>query len=329
SGTGELVAAARYQGTAWRGGHAVHPSPDGTRVYTAGPGGRRDWVISSFAKPESPEPTPTPTETVTASPSPIPTVTPTPDPTPSGTDGDQDGVPDDSDNCPDEHNPGQQNTYGDARGDACEPQPPQSGGGGEPSPSPSDPPVGPARELGDVTATITAAQDITRYRAPLNLSGSISAPRDCAQPVSVELSRRIYGTDHFDPIATLEATADGSWTYTGRAHRNASYIATPRSTEGCEGVASSPVDVEVKARITVRVPGNCSGTIRGRVRPGAPQSRIVLQEQANRKWVKVAGLGLTTRSRFDFSPGSCGRFRLWWKGSDTNLESTRIIRVRR
>lgn len=38
-------------------------------------------------------------------------------------DSDQDGVCDDQDNCPAVPNPGQENTYGDARGDACEPRP--------------------------------------------------------------------------------------------------------------------------------------------------------------------------------------------------------------
>lgn len=38
-------------------------------------------------------------------------------------DADGDGVCDDVDNCPAVANPGQENTYGDARGDACEPRP--------------------------------------------------------------------------------------------------------------------------------------------------------------------------------------------------------------
>ena len=43
---------------------------------------------------------------------------------PAPPDGDNDGVPDASDNCPSVSNPGQEDTYGDARGDACEPPPP-------------------------------------------------------------------------------------------------------------------------------------------------------------------------------------------------------------
>jgi hypothetical protein len=39
-------------------------------------------------------------------------------------DRDSDTVPDDSDNCPDSYNPDQADTYGGARGDACEPPPP-------------------------------------------------------------------------------------------------------------------------------------------------------------------------------------------------------------
>jgi hypothetical protein len=51
-------------------------------------------------------------------------VEPTPEPPP---DRDGDTVPDASDNCPDAHNPDQADTYGDARGDACETPPPSDG----------------------------------------------------------------------------------------------------------------------------------------------------------------------------------------------------------
>lgn len=47
-----------------------------------------------------------------------------PDPPPPPPDADGDGVTDADDNCPNVSNPGQEDTYGDARGDACEPPPP-------------------------------------------------------------------------------------------------------------------------------------------------------------------------------------------------------------
>ena len=48
---------------------------------------------------------------------------PPPPPPPPPPDRDGDGVPDASDNCPDHYNPGQENTFGDGRGDACETPP--------------------------------------------------------------------------------------------------------------------------------------------------------------------------------------------------------------
>jgi hypothetical protein len=42
---------------------------------------------------------------------------------PGQADADGDGVPDSEDNCPHVANPDQSDTYGDARGDACEPKP--------------------------------------------------------------------------------------------------------------------------------------------------------------------------------------------------------------
>ena len=62
----------------------------------------------------TPSPTPPPTPTPTALPSPAPT---------KEADEDGDTVPDASDNCPSTYNPDQANTYGDGRGDACEPTP--------------------------------------------------------------------------------------------------------------------------------------------------------------------------------------------------------------
>jgi len=71
----------------------------------------------------TPTPTARPTPTPLPSPAPTPTPLPSPAPTPTPPDGDNDTVPDVSDNCPTTYNPDQANTYGDGRGDACEPTP--------------------------------------------------------------------------------------------------------------------------------------------------------------------------------------------------------------
>jgi hypothetical protein len=48
---------------------------------------------------------------------------------PNSADTDSDTVGDSTDNCPIDANPGQENTYGDARGDACEPSDDPDGDG--------------------------------------------------------------------------------------------------------------------------------------------------------------------------------------------------------
>ncbi|MCC7344239.1 MAG: thrombospondin type 3 repeat-containing protein [Deltaproteobacteria bacterium] len=71
-------------------------------------------------------PTPSPTPEATATPSPSPGVTPSPSPTPVATptpgpdDGDDDGIPDLGDNCPDRGNPEQVDSDEDGIGDACD-----------------------------------------------------------------------------------------------------------------------------------------------------------------------------------------------------------------
>ena len=77
----------------------------------------------------TPSPTPPPTPTPTALPSPAPT---------KEADEDGDTVPDASDNCPSTYNPDQANTYGDGRGDACEPAPPPPDGDNDTVPDASD-----------------------------------------------------------------------------------------------------------------------------------------------------------------------------------------------
>lgn len=76
------------------------------------------------------------TETKSGTITPPPTLTPKPIIAPEKTplpiapvikDSDKDGIPDDLDNCPLILNPGQKDTYGDKRGDACEPLPITSG----------------------------------------------------------------------------------------------------------------------------------------------------------------------------------------------------------
>ena len=94
---------------AWRGGRAFNGGAAFARIWTMSPAGASQTAISasinafmidwgSNLSPHGGGPAP---------------------------DGDGDGVSDANDNCPAIANPGQQNTYGDARGDACEDKPKQ------------------------------------------------------------------------------------------------------------------------------------------------------------------------------------------------------------
>lgn len=89
---------------AWRGGRTFGNQAAFARIWTAGPAGANPAPISAtinafqmdWGSNLSPH---------------------------GVTDSDGDGVADSTDNCKDAVNPGQQDTYGDARGDACEPKP--------------------------------------------------------------------------------------------------------------------------------------------------------------------------------------------------------------
>ncbi|MDQ3964190.1 MAG: thrombospondin type 3 repeat-containing protein [Actinomycetota bacterium] len=285
-----------------------------------------------------PNPTPTSTDDQTADPKPTPepTGTASPSPTATSADADGDGVSDDRDNCPNHANPGQENTYGDARGDACE-SPPQSGGGGgggsgggsTTSPSPEPTSTQASDDIGDISTTIAADRSKVRFRRPFTLSGSIDAPRDCGGPFQVELSRRLAGANSFKLIATLDVSDDMTWTYTARGRKNASYIAKARSVGGCEGQSSAPTDVLVRAKLIAKVPARCRGRITGRLLPARDEGRVSLQRRRQGEWVKVRSGRLGDNSRFRIRAPRCGTFRLVWKSDGLNLRTAKRITLGR
>lgn len=278
--------------------------------------------------------TPTPTETTSPSPQPSETVSPepTPDPTPSqAADSDGDGVEDESDNCPQHRNPDQMNTYGDARGDACEPGQSQGGGGGggsntTPSPTPTEEQSQAPPPTGSMTSSIESDAQIVRYGRTFTLAGRVSSTGDC-DPGEVELSRRVYGDDRFERLAVLDVGNDGTWTYTGPAEVNSSYIAAPTAAENCTSSASSPEDVQVRAKIRAVLPTSCRGAVSGKVVPANPDTRIVLQTRTDGAWKRADSDTLNGKSRFSVRPGDCGRFRLWWKGSHLNLDAMKTFQI--
>ena len=265
------------------------------------------------------------------------------EPKPAPSDRDGDGVADASDNCPDNANPDQVNTYGDARGDACEPNPGGGGGGSggggggsggggggsQPSTEPSsEPSNAPAGQTGEISSTIAASSTEVRYGRPFTLSGSVDASRDCATGLQVEITRRVYGTDSFETIATVDVNEDLTWTYTGLSDVNASYIATVQSTPTCAGKSSSPVDVLVIAKVKLsRIPERCNGSLRGRVMPDN-DGRVRLQRKANGTWKTVSRDRLNDRSRFELDADDCGLHRIVFGSSATNLGTTKQLRLR-
>lgn len=284
--------------------------------------------------PTEPEPSPTPTATETTSPNPsptpssTPTATPsvTPTPTPTAGDHDGDGVPDSTDNCPNDPNPNQENTYGTARGDACEARDPGNGGGGnQPGTGPSN---RPAAEAGNATPTIAATDSQSRAGAPFTLNGTVSTTRGCGSDLIVDLRRRVYGTDSFETIASLDVAADRTWTFTGRAERSASYIAVVRSSPNCTGQSSSPLELLVKARIDLdALPSRCRGIITGRLLP-ASSGKILLERRAKRGWTKISTGRVDQAGRFALRSRSCGSLRLKWEGDTSSLGTSKRFKLR-
>jgi hypothetical protein len=273
-------------------------------------------------------------------------------------DGDSDGVADDADNCPTVANANQLNTYGDNRGDACEPNNSgngngngnggsngngnnngsggsnggnggNGGGGSEPNTQPSSEPTNPpVVQRGQATPSIAASSTRANYGKPFSLSGTVAATGACGTDLAVDIQRRVFGSDSYETIATMDVNGDRSWSYTALTDKSASYVAVVRSTRSCDGQGSTPIDVLVKAKIkTLSLPRYCAGAIDGRVLP-AGQGRVALQRKVKGTWTKVGTDKLDGQSEFTLTARGCGLYRIIYNGDTTNEATIKALRLR-
>jgi hypothetical protein len=255
------------------------------------------------------------------------------DDTPTGppADGDGDGATDADDNCPGVANSGQSDSDQDGSGDACDATPNGEGGNGGNSggnggggsesspPAATETPAG--HEIGSASTSISADATKITYGRAFTLAGAVSGDRGCA-PSSVEILGRTYGADSFESVGTIPVGPDGSWSTSIEPTHSTSYSARPVGSPTCESVASTAVDVLVRARITVAAVGCSSAArVRGDVAPAYPGSTIQLQVKTRRGWRTIGTDELDGRSRFAFRVDSCRSLRVTWASPDVRNAS--------
>ena len=196
------------------------------------------------------------------------------------------------------------------RNNAPVPQPTSS----SPAPSPSSSTS--STTPGESETSLSASQRKVVYGDPLRLTGTVSWDQGCSRPAQVRLHRRQYGRSTFVKLAEVPTDADGQWSFTKGAERNASYTATPMTEGSCTAVTSSPTDVLVKARVHARL-DRCLGqvlTVAGRVEPDLAGTRVALQRRTPHGWRTLGRATLDARSRYRIATSAkCrGKLRVMW-----------------
>lgn len=255
--------------------------------------GRVNALGAVLAAGEGPDPDPSPSPSGSPSPSPSPSVDPSPSP-------------------------------------SVKPSPsPTQSGSPSPSPSPSvqpSPSPSPTESPGTATTSISTQRDIVGYKRSFALSGVVETNGGCSGPVTVEIEKRVHGTDAYRSIATVRVDDDGDWSVTLRSKRSASYIARVHDTDDCRGEMSAPLDVLVRAEIDVKVPRRCKdkNVLRGKVRPGYEATRVILKRREGERWRKVDSDLLNAGSRFVLNARQCGRHRIVWPSQNEANERGRV-----
>lgn len=203
-------------------------------------------------------------------------------------------------------------------------------GSDEPSPelSKSAEPVEPVT-MGTATTSITASRLLTSYQESFELSGEIQRDDNCTGPLEVEVSRRIHGTNSYAVAASTPVNGAGQWGLQVIGQRNASYVAQVKKTDTCQGDASVPTDVLVRAKIELERP-RCSNRakITGQVLPDHDSTIVRLQRRRATRWRTVDTDELDRGSGFTLQARSCrGRYRVIWpRQGVTNLRGMRAVR---
>lgn len=193
---------------------------------------------------------------------------------------------------------------------------------GTPTQGPTTPPAG-----SDRTVSFSADRRVIVAGRRVVFSGRIlSEDPSCADGDEfVRISRRRHGTDRYRILTGVNTDASGRFALRTRQKRNADYIAVAPSHDQCRHAGSSPVSVLVKVRIQIAAsdttpPRGEMVRIQSSVRPQHDRTKLILQRQKGRRWVRfmVARLDRRSVASFVFRAGfDEARFRTRWRSQST------------
>lgn len=169
---------------------------------------------------------------------------------------------------------------------------------------------------GEVSTSIETTRSKAKYLKPFTLSGRVTADESCDPPYTVSIRKQVFGANRSKVIdPRVGVGRDRTWKFQHRSKFSASYIAKVNDTDTCDGKASRPLEVRVRAKILVSLPEDCAApqTLRGRVLPNHRGTPVRLQLRSGGKWMNIDQDRLNRKSRFIVQAPRCeGSYRLQW-----------------
>jgi hypothetical protein len=179
---------------------------------------------------------------------------------------------------------------------------------------------------------LEASDNDVRWMGRVRLGGEISSSdASCTDEETVEIARRLHGTDTFTEFGTAVTDEDGVFTAIFRAPASADYRAVAPAHDNCADASSSPVTIEVRA--AVRISTSDRRPARGtdvrivvRVSPAHRGTEVLLERKKGNRFVRVAAADLSRRGRATFTVTAGWRgdrtFRGKWVAQDDDHESS-------
>jgi hypothetical protein len=144
--------------------------------------------------------------------------------------------------------------------------------------------------------TLSAFPDPVRWGGDVSISGRVQGSGVTGLTVALEQSAFPF-TAGFQEVATARTGSTGTFRFFSRPMTIATRFRAVTRTAAAASVTSSPIRVDVRARVGIRrrAKTRLALTLTGRVRPGLPEGRATLQRRTrNGGWAFVRRKALTT-----------------------------------
>lgn len=158
------------------------------------------------------------------------------------------------------------------------------------------------------SVTLGATKSVVRAGGTVVLSGTVaSQTASCVNDETVNISRRIHGTDEFTAFETETTDNDGEFSLAIEVANGADYMASVSATSSCDAAESNPVSVQVRPVVRLKVSDASPArgdriTFSGKVLPDHPGTEVkLLRKKKGSRWVRIRTSELAGDSTYSFT----------------------------